>query len=323
MTTDPVPAAIDLASRGQVAEAAALLDRAGDDGNVDALMQLAVWRLVGAPLPRDLAAARTLLRRATAIGHVDAALMEIALTANGSGGPADWGAAHALLERAAADDPVAADQLALLTAMALTGDGSPREMPVAEPLSRSPNVWIVRGLLSAGECAHVANTGMPLLEPASVIDSASGKTIAHPVRTAHGGAIGPAREDLVIRALNLRIAAISGTAADQGEPLTVLHYAVGQQYRPHVDTIPAARNQRVKTVLVYLNEGYRGGETQFLANGLTLSPRAGDAVMFDNVVEGGAPDLRSRHAGMPVTAGSKWLATRWIRAATYDPWHAG
>ena len=289
-------------------------------GDVDALMQLAVWHLGGTKVPRNLVSARNLLRRAVEIGHCDAALMEIALTANGGGASADWKRALALLEIAAASDPVAKAQRALLGRMALDTDGMPAILPTGERLSEKPRVTCFPSLFTPDECRHVATVASDLLEPATVLDPGSGRKIIHPVRTADNCAIGPAREDLVIRALNSRIAAISGTIITQGEPLTVLRYASGQQYRPHVDTIAGAQNQRIRTVLVYLNQGYGGGETRFLSNGLTVTGKGGDAIMFDNVYSDGTPDPQSQHAGLPVTLGTKWMATRWIRAAPYDPW---
>lgn len=309
-----------LLASGAEQDAVAIVGRAADAGDVDALMRLATWRLIGAPLSRDLPLARTLLARAVAIGHVDAALMEIALTANGSGGASNWPEALRMLRVAAIDDPVAMRQLTLLDAMDLRPDGAPARLSKIEKLSESPAVSKICGFLTPAECAHIAEAAKPVLEPADVIDSTTGRRIAHPVRTSHGGAIGPTREDLVIRAINHRLAAVSGTKIEQGEPLTVLYYGPGQQYRPHVDTLARTDNQRIKTVLIYLNQGYGGGETRFLANGLTIRPVAGDAIMFDNVLPNGMPDIRSRHAGLPVTAGSKWLATRWIRTSPYDPW---
>ncbi len=285
----------------------------------DALMRSAVDAL----LARDLVRARELIRRAVAIGHVDGALMEAALTANGSGGPADWRAALALLDVAAASDPVAAAQRALVRAMAIDTAGEPTATPTGEVLSASPSIVRYPRLLSPAECAHLASVAGGLLEPATVVDPASGRRIAHPVRTSDGAVIGPAREDLVVRAINLRIAAVSGLPVAHGEPLAVLRYRPGQQYRPHLDTIAGEANQRVATVLVYLNEGYGGGETVFPAAGVTITPRGGDAVMFVNTDANGRPDERARHAGLPVTRGAKWLATRWIRRAPIDPWPIG
>jgi prolyl 4-hydroxylase len=322
MTSNPIEQANLLASRGQTAPAVALLEAAGNAGDAQALMQIAVWHLIGTHLPRDLDAARASLRRAVAIGHVDGALMEVALVASGNGnaGAPDWPAAITLLDAAAAGDPVAAAQRALVDAMALAADGAPLHVPQGEVISEAPRIVHYPALLSERECAHVASVGADLLEPAQVIDSQTGRLIPHPIRTSDGGAIGPTREDLVIRALNLRIAAASGTRIEQGEPLTVLRYRPGQEYRRHLDTIAGAANQRIRTVLIYLNHGFGGGETLFPTLGLTIRPRGGDAIVFDTVLDDGSPDTRALHAGAPVTAGAKWLATRWIRAEPVDPW---
>ena len=97
-------------------------------------------------------------------------------------------------------------------------------------------------------------------------------------------------------------------------------YAPGQQYRPHLDTLPNADNQRIRTAILYLNANYQGGETAFPLLGFTVAPCVGDLLVFDNVDASGLPDPRSRHAGLPVTGGTKWVATRWIRARPVSPW---
>jgi prolyl 4-hydroxylase len=153
-----------------------------------------------------------------------------------------------------------------------------------------------------------------------VIDPSSGRPINNPVRTSYEAVIGPTRENMVIRAVNKRLAAITRTDVRQGEALTVLRYAPGQEFRPHLDTIAGARNQRIVTALLYLNDDFTGGQTFFSANSLTIEPRIGDAIVFTNVRGDGLPDPASRHAGKPVIRGVKWLATRWIRAKSFDPW---
>ncbi len=305
---------------GQLAPAIRILDEAGNRGDVDALALLANWCLSGAIGHRDLPRGRELLARARAIGHVDAALMEIALTANGSGGEADWSGALKLLEDAARTDPVAAQQTRLLEAMNLADDGGTKHLPASEQIGSQPDVFRYTKFLTAEECAHIAHAASDLLEPSYVVDPATGRHVADPVRTSHGGVIGPAREDLVVRAINRRIADVTGTAVAQGEPLSVLHYSSGQQYHPHLDALPGVTNQRIKTVLVYLNQGYVGGETRFASSDLQVAGRAGDAIVFDNCWPDGRIKKDSLHAGLPVRHGVKWLATRWIRAEPYDPW---
>jgi prolyl 4-hydroxylase len=312
-----------LLAAGHRAPAIALVRDAAGRGDVDALFRLATWHLIGQPLPRDVAAARALLHRAIAIGHVDAALMEIAFTANGSGGPPDWSGALRLLRTAASGDPVAASQLALVERMALNEEGLPPVKPSGRPLSDRLDVRLFPALCSAAECAHIAQTAAPMLAPAEVVDPATGRYLRNPVRTSHAAIVGPAHEDLVIRAINRRIAAASDTDVAAGEPLTVLHYAPGQEYRPHHDAFAQASPQRDWTMLIYLNEGYRGGGTAFPKLDLTVEGRLGDGLLFRNTGQDGLPDPLALHAGLPVTAGAKWLCTRWIRTAPYDPWGGG
>lgn len=309
-----------LLAAGHAAQAVAIVANAADRGDVDALFRLAGWHLTGGPVPRDLRRAREILRRAVAIGHVDAALLEIALTANGSGGAASWHAARTLLTVAARTDPVAAQHAALLDAMTLTTDGQPASAPASASLATQPEISHFPALLTQDECAHLANAASDLLAPAVVIDPRTGRNVPHPIRSSDGAVIGPMRESLIVRAINLRLAAITATDIAQGEALTILRYRPGQQFRPHFDAIGNARNQRTKTVLIYLNEGFAGGETHFPKLGVTIRPKAGDAVSFTNTLADDSTDPRSLHAGLPVVQGVKWLATRWIRKRPFDAW---
>ena len=319
----PAETARTLAEGGQIAEALAVLESASRNNDPDALMQLGVWYLAGRLVGRNPEHARQLIRQAVEIGHVDGALMEVALIANGSFGSSDWPAALALLETAAEVDYVAKEQLAMVRRMAIDANGFAVLKPEPRQLSHSPNLVIFEKLFSAEECAHIAQVAQPLLEPSVIVDPATGQFRPDPVRLSDGAVIGPAREDLVIRAINAKLAAISGSSLEQGEPLSVLRYAPGQQYRPHLDTFASTTNQRIKTVIVYLNQGYGGGQTRFDAIDLNVAGSAGDAILYTNVRDDGTPDPMSRHAGLPVTSGNKWIATRWIRKKPIDPWTMG
>jgi prolyl 4-hydroxylase len=321
MQSDPMATVDAMMRAGRTADAVATVTQLAAAGHGGALFQQALWLLQGAPLPRDLAGARATLRRAAGGGHAEARLIEIALAANGTGASPDWREAMRLIDVAsAAGDPHARHLLALVSAMAITADGAPAAPPVIEALSADRSVRRVAGALTAAECAHIANAANDLLAPAAVVDPQTGRPIPHPIRTSDAAVLSPVREDPVIRAINMRIAAISNTQVAQGEALTILRYRPGQQFRLHSDILPHVRNQRVATVLVYLNDGFGGGETTFPDHGLTIRPKAGDAIIFDNVDAQGRPLATARHAGEPVRSGVKWLATRWIRARPFDVW---
>jgi prolyl 4-hydroxylase len=121
-----------------------------------------------------------------------------------------------------------------------------------------------------------------------------------------------------VHAINQRIAAASGTQAAQGEPLQVLRYRPGGEYKPHFDAIPGFANQRILTMIVWLNEDYEGGETMFMKTGAKLRGRTGDALLFRNALPDGSRDPDAAHAGLPVTRGEKLIASRWIRARPFE-----
>ncbi|AQS78643.1 hypothetical protein XPE_05550 [Xanthomonas perforans 91-118] len=105
-------------------------------------------------------------------------------------------------------------------------------------------------------------------------------------------------------------------------------YAPGEQYRAHRDYLPPGTiaadrptaGNRQRTVCVYLNDVGAAGETEFPVAGVRVRPRPGTLVCFDNLHADGRPDADSLHAGLPVTAGSKWLGTLWFRQQRYRDW---
>src|SRR5687768_10321158 len=248
----------------------------------DALFGEAARALAGDGRPRDLAAARELFRRAGEAGRRDAAVIHANLLAAGVGGPADWKGAIALLRGLADSDRRCRAQLERIEAMALTADGDPIAPPVGETICESPHITRFDGLFTAEECLYLIGAARPMLEPSVVVDAATGRQIRDPVRTSDGIGFTWPLENPAIHALNRRIAAASGTVIVQGEPLQVLRYKPGDQYRTHYDAIPGFANQRILTMIVWLNADYEGGETHFPTPGLSLRGKAGDAILFRN-----------------------------------------
>ena len=290
-----------------------LLGQAASRGDPDALVFLAELSLAGDIVERDLPLSRDLFRRAAAAGSADGAAAYRAFVANGTGGPADWRKAVELVELAAKDDAEAERELRLISAMALSDDGSPVEAYIEERLSASPDAVMFRSLFTPHECDFLIECAMPVLQPSKVIDPHTGELVPNPVRTSDAAGFPLMAERPAIHALNRRLAAASGTQVGQGEPLQILRYRPGQEYRPHFDAIANADNQRILTFLVYLNEDYEGGETCFLSTGIKVKGRRGDGLLFRNADSAGRPDPSSQHAGLAVSAGEKLLASRWIR----------
>lgn len=305
--------ALEMAAAGRTAEARTMIERGVAADDPQACYALGLWRIEGTHVPRDLAEARRLVARAERLGLKFAARTLAAFLAAGIGGARDWPGALALLQRWADRDPLAARQLALIAAMALDDAGNPRASFAWEPLSEAPLVRRFPAFFSADEVAFLRENTAARFQPALALDEQARRFVRHPFRDAAAAAYPAVLEWPAIHALNRRIAAASGTDPAQGEPLQVLRYAPGQQYRPHLDAVPGIANQRVWTMLVALNDDYQGGATVFPRAGVSFRGSPGDGLLFRNVDADGRADLSALHAGAPVESGVKLIASRWIR----------
>lgn len=111
------------------------------------------------------------------------------------------------------------------------------------------------------------------------------------------------------------------------EAIQLVHYAEGEQYTAHHDTIHPSMQDRYQpyrfaTILFYLNDGMEGGETTFPRSvtadshsGIEIVPKKGKAVLFYNMLEDGNVDDLSQHASTEVLKGEKWVANLWV----WDP----
>jgi len=284
----------------------------------DGLFEAAAARLRGDGGARDVAGARELFRQAAGLGRVEAAVIYANFLAAGVGGPRQWSDALRLLAALGEVNPRSRRELERVEAMALTSEGDPSKIPEGEPLCKKPVITRFAGLFSPAECEYLAQAAAPMLEPAVVIEPRSGRQVSDPVRVCDSVGFTWPLENPAIHALNRRIAAASSTAFEQGEPLQVLRYRPGGEYRPHFDAIPGFANQRAMTMLVWLNGDYEGGETHFPTPGLKLKGRAGDAILFRNTGDDGRRDPASGHAGLPVSTGEKLIASRWIRERPFE-----
>jgi prolyl 4-hydroxylase len=306
-----------LVSAGRFAQAVDRLRSAAESGDRDALFTLGGWRISGQVIARDTAAARELMGKAAEAGHPVATQFYAYFLANGTGGPADWAMGRKVLERIASQ-PQAAEQLAMLDHMAVDEDGEPSRVPELVELSREPALFKAENFLTGEECDYLVRSSGPRLQPSLVIDRATGRALPHPDRKSDSTFFGVGHEDLVVNAINRRIAAISGTTPAQAEPLQILRYGPGGEFRTHFDFVKEGGNQRILTAIAYLTDDYQGGETRFLRLDLDFRGRRGELLLFRNVTEEGRQDPLSEHAGLPVRSGTKIVASRWIWRDAYS-----
>ncbi|WP_220446143.1 2OG-Fe(II) oxygenase [Microbulbifer harenosus] len=192
---------------------------------------------------------------------------------------------------------------------------------------RQPNVVLFGNLLCDWECDALIESSRPKLTPSRVVNADKGTyELKRDVRTS-SGAFFQRGETPLVAAIESRLSRLLGVAESRGEPLQILHYPPGAEYRPHYDFFDPARpgnqrvlsmgGQRVGTLIIYLNDVKAGGSTVFPKIGLDILPKKGCGLFFSYADDAGGLDYQTLHGGSPVVAGEKWIATKWLRLGDY------
>ena len=284
--------------RASPGEAMASFEEAAQRGDSEATALIARFAAFGVLRPRNMAAALDALERAAALGDVPSQ-HELRLLARAEGN--DW----AMLRRQVDVD-------------------SWSRAPASRVVCESPRICVVEGFAAAAECAWLIERGRHSMRRAQVYRrDAAGHTEAES-RTNSESDFTIWKADLVLALIRDRIARTLGVEIRFFEVTKLLRYEPGQQFSLHADfqepaTPALAREielhgQRVKTFLVYLNDDYKGGETEFPRVGLRYRGRRGDALWFVNADANGMPDHRTVHAGLPPSSGRKWVLSQWVRS---------
>ena len=189
---------------------------------------------------------------------------------------------------------------------------------------QAPDLMVFASLLSPAECDALMDAARPRLSRSLTVDTKTGGEELHPDRTSQGMFF-TRSENAVVQRIETRIAKLLHWPAQNGEGLQVLRYPPGAQYRPHYDyfdprepgtpAILQRGGQRVATLIMYLMEPEAGGATVFPDIDVQVAPVRGNAVFFS--YPQAHPDSRTLHGGEPVTAGEKWIATKWLREGEF------
>lgn len=317
------------------AEGFARLRTAADAGDVQAMTMCGVITAGGVGVPRSVDEAVSWLLKAARAGE-PRALCQVALLVGLDGGDAET--AETLLQasaRAGFDPARSLRRAGQRSAPTLDWERieaalaqRPLDSPIVSQTRReAPLIRLVDDLLPGWVCDYVRLLAAPRLQRGKVVVESGGEDVRDE-RSNRVMNFGLSDSDILLELINNRIAEAAEMPAENAEGLGVLHYAPGERYAPHVDYIPdtpqnaqhlAQRGQRVRTLLVYLNEGFEGGATEFPRLGLSFKPPRGSALIFDSVTPDGQVDPLTLHTGAPPTAGEKWVISKWFRTRPLRP----
>lgn len=185
------------------------------------------------------------------------------------------------------------------------------------------DLFAVRGLCSPAECRDLID----LIDANPTPSQLMGPTDDPEFRTSHSCNLHPGEP--LVEMLEARIHGAVGIQAELGETVQGQRYAVGQQFKPHYDYFHPGEDywpyqersggQRTWTAMLFLNEPDDGGHTAFPDAKVTVRPRTGNLLVWNNLTPDGDPNPRSLHQGSPVEAGTKYVVTKWYRERAWSP----
>jgi hypothetical protein len=334
-------------SSGQHARAVSLLAEACGQGDVEAMTRLGKRLLTAEHAPDRPNDGAQLIKAAAELGGAEAAGQLAVLSALGFFVEQSWQAALAALTVAAERGwPAAQGQLLVLAgdrALAASDLGARavdpaiwgrlaatvdlawwHTPPAGTTLHESPLVRQFDVFATAEVCAWLIDKARGRLVRASVYSQASRTEKISETRTNTWALFNVLESDLVSVLVQARMAASAGVPLRHLEPLSVLHYAVGEQITEHFDFVDPAQTpdyerelaengQRMLTFLIYLNDDYDGGNTEMPGLGISHKGCKGEGLFFVNALANGEPDRRTVHAGRPPTRGEKWIVSQFVR----------
>ena len=153
-----------------------------------------------------------------------------------------------------------------------------REIHIVARLEE-PLVAVLGNVLSDLECDELIRLSKDNMHCSKIGDSRQ----VNDIRTSNGMFF--EEEHDILTTIEKRVASIMNIPVGHAEGLQVLKYTPGQEYKAHYDYFSAAskasKNNRISTLIMYLNDVEEGGETFFPELDFAVSPRKGMAVYFE------------------------------------------
>jgi prolyl 4-hydroxylase len=307
---------------GRHSDAINFLARATARGDAAAMSALGHRLLIGDRAPLLPADAARFLVDASQRGDSTALDRVAALTAGGVYLHQSWPEALRLLALAAASGSRdAAGQLRVIEAMDLQGW---LRHPQGENLDGIEQIRRYPDLMPKAACDWLISVARGRLQRARVYDQVTGQDTTSVTRSNTAATFNLAEVGVMHFLLQARMSSACGLPSNHMEAPAVLHYAVGEQITDHYDFVDPQspkylqhireQGQRVATFLMYLNDDYDGGATDFPHFGVRQEGVLGTGLCFLNAFPDGQPDTRMLHAGLPPLRGEKWIVSQFIRS---------
>ena len=179
----------------------------------------------------------------------------------------------------------------------------------------SDSVKTIDNFLTKEQCTYLINKYKNNVVRSTVI-STDNKSFIDNSRTSSTYYI-PDSDNVIIE-IKKKVSNFLNIPIENIEGIQFLRYMKGEQYKYHYDyLLNKPQNQRVHTILVYLNdlEVSDGGATSFYYYKMKVNPKEGMGVWFRNMAEDGTLITESLHSGEEILSDNviKYALNIWTR----------
>jgi prolyl 4-hydroxylase len=182
--------------------------------------------------------------------------------------------------------------------------------------------FIMHDVLTLQECQNIINHCQDKLSDSKILSG-----VEKNVRNSQQCWI--PKNHQMVKHIYKKFAEIFQIPMESAEDLQVVRYLPGQYFNEHHDAccddnvyckkFLKGAGQRILTVLIYLNDDFEGGYTQFPNLKTKLKVKPGDAIVFFPVAyQTNQCHPYALHAGTSVTKGTKWVANIWFHERKYE-----
>ena len=183
--------------------------------------------------------------------------------------------------------------------------------------------YIINNIITEDEAKYIIYNASSKFDDSSIL----GQIVDHNIRKSKTAWLHK-NDDTVILTIMLRIANIVNLPLENAESLQVVRYEPNGYYKEHHDSccdnteicndFIKRGGQRIKTVLIYLNDDFEEGSTYFPLLGKKYKPPKYSAIIFNPLAKNSNKcHPYALHAGLPVKSGVKYIANLWFREGKF------
>ena len=189
--------------------------------------------------------------------------------------------------------------------------------------SNNLEIYKIDNFLTKEECQEIINiiNSENLVRSSTInVNDKDGNSQINNFRTSQTCYFNSNDKHLTIDELETRICKTIGINNRFSETMQGQKYCVGEEFKLHTDYFESQllekkhiNGQRTWTFMIYLNDVEEGGYTSFPYTYISIKPKTGTAIIWNNLNKDKSTNVYSSHHGMPIIKGEKYILTKWFK----------